>query len=65
MVDKVDPNNYALTPPYAPDFWVAPAAGNPGREVDEFPLRVTVVLMFQSDVESSAVEVARVVWVKP
>jgi type II secretory pathway pseudopilin PulG len=65
MVDKVDPHDYALAPAYSNDFFVAPAAGAPGVEVDGFPVRVTVVILFQSEVEAGAQEIARVVWVVP
>lgn len=65
MVDKVDPADFALAPPYSNDYFVAPAGGAPGIEVDQFPVRVTVVILHQSDVEAGAQEIARVVWVVP
>lgn len=62
-VEKVDPFNYTLVRAAA---FNEPASGNfAGRRVDQYPLRVTVVVSYRPDAETHAEEVTRMVWVVP
>ncbi|MBL8762810.1 MAG: prepilin-type N-terminal cleavage/methylation domain-containing protein [Phycisphaerae bacterium] len=63
-VEKVDPFNNSLVRDKSylvaavpPDF--------PGRAVDGFPLRVTVIVRYRGDFDPEALEMARVVWIVP
>lgn len=62
-VEKVDPFNYAT--PRAPGFFEAAAGAFPGRRVDQYPLRVTVVVEYQGPYDTEPREVARVFWIAP
>ncbi|MDX2117635.1 MAG: prepilin-type N-terminal cleavage/methylation domain-containing protein [Planctomycetota bacterium] len=62
-VEKVDPLNFATT--RAKTYFVAANGTDPGTSVDQFPLRVTVVIRHQGPLDAQAEEVARVTWVVP
>lgn len=63
MVEKVDPFDFSTV---RPDKYSEPAAGSfPGRAVDQYPLRVTVIVEYQGPNDAAAREVTRVVWVVP
>jgi len=63
LVEKVDPFDFSTV---RPDKYREPASGSfPGRKVDEYPLRVTVIVEFQGPNDAAAREVTRVVWVVP
>lgn len=63
LVEKVSPFDYATT--LVSEFFEAPSGGWAGREVGGYPLRVTVVVRYQSAVAIEPIEVARVSWVVP
>lgn len=63
LVEKVNPFNYSVV-----EDWTAtePPQGNfPGRGVDQYPLRVTVMVSYQGPFDPVAREVTRVTWVVP
>lgn len=62
-VDKVDPFNYTVV--RANDYWEAAAGSFPGRSVDAYPLRVTVVVEYQGPQDQSPREMTRMVWIVP
>jgi hypothetical protein len=62
-VEKVDPFDYTVV--YDNDFQLPPAGTFPGLAVDQFPLRVTVVVEYQGPYDSTPAEVARVSWIIP
>lgn len=62
-VTKVEPQNFAQS--RAPSYAVAANGSNPGRDVDNFPLRVTVIVSYQGPFDASAEEVSRVSWIVP
>ncbi len=63
IVEKVDPRDFSVV---RDDNAVdPPTSGFKGRDVDEFPLRVTVVVEYQGLYDTSPTEVARVTWVVP
>ncbi|MCC6676250.1 MAG: prepilin-type N-terminal cleavage/methylation domain-containing protein [Phycisphaerales bacterium] len=62
-VEKVDPFNFATA--RAPGFFEAAAGAFPGRSVDQYPLRVTVMVEYQGPYDTSPREVARVFWIAP
>jgi len=62
-VEKVDPFNYATV--RAPGYSEAAAGAFPGRAVDKFPLRVTVVVEYQGPYDTQPQEVARTFWISP
>lgn len=63
FVEKIDPFNPATT---LPDDHVDPPNGSfKGRDVDEFPLRVTVVVSFDNPETGQTEEVTRVTWIVP
>lgn len=62
-VDKVDPLNLATV--RADGYFVAPSGSDPGIPVDQFPLRVTVVVTYQGPYDTRPAEVTRLVWVVP
>lgn len=65
IVTKVDPFNNAVT--YA-DNATLPANGSTGFRglaIDQFPVRVTVVVRFRGPFDTEAREMARVSWVVP
>ncbi len=65
LVEKVDPAD--ITDVVADEHVIdpAPASGGGGTAVDEFPIRVTVIIYFQDDLDPAPVEAARVSWVVP
>ncbi|MBM4107662.1 MAG: prepilin-type N-terminal cleavage/methylation domain-containing protein [Phycisphaerae bacterium] len=63
LVEKADPTNYGAGVGSA--FFVPAGGGNPGRAVDRFPLRVTVVVEHMLDGALRAEEITRVTWVVP
>ena len=62
-MEKVDPFNYATVRDH--DFHEAAEGTFPGRAVDKYPLRVTVVVSYRGPYDSSAREVATVSWIAP
>lgn len=62
-VDKLDPFNYATVREHA--FKENANGDFPGRRVDQYPLRVTVVVEFQGPNDVQPVELARVSWIVP
>ena len=62
-VEKVDPFDYTTV--YDNDFSLPPAGTFPGLAVDQFPLRVTVVVEYQGPYDNAPAEVARVSWIVP
>lgn len=63
FVDKVDPFNYTTV--RADDYSEAASGSFPGRSVDQYPLRVTVVVEYQGPNDSAPREMTRMVWVVP
>jgi len=62
-VEKVDFNDFTMT---LPDAQFTPSGpGVPEVEVDEFPLRVTVTVLYQGPLDDAASEVATVSWIAP
>jgi prepilin-type N-terminal cleavage/methylation domain-containing protein len=62
-VEKVDPLNLATVRSKA--YYVAPSGNDPGIPVDQFPLRVTVVVTYQGPYDTQPAEVTKLVWVVP
>ncbi len=63
VVEKVSPFDYATS--LAASFYEAPSGGWPGRAVSGYPVRVTVVVSYQSAMAVEPIEVARVSWIVP
>ncbi len=63
IVEKVDPSNYSVV--LAPAHFIPPGGGHPGRPVDRFPLRVTVIVDYQAEGALHAEEITRVSWIVP
>lgn len=63
QVVKVDPRDFTTV--RADDYFEPAAAGTPEREVDQFPLRVTVWTLYQGPFDTEARVVARHTWVAP
>jgi len=63
FVDKVDPFNFTTV--RDDDYSEAAAGAFPGRTVDQYPLRVTVVVEYQGPNDTTAREMTRMVWVVP
>lgn len=63
IVEKVDPLNFATV--RADGYSVAPTGTDPGIPVDQFPLRVTVVVTYQGPFDARETEVTRLVWIVP
>lgn len=62
-VDKVDPNDFTNA---IADEYFEPAAGSvPEIEVDQFPIRVTVTILYQGPNDATATTVAEVAWIVP
>ena len=62
-VTKVSPFNAGV--PLDPDY-TDPASGSfEGRGVDEFPLLVTVIVLYQGPYDEEPEEVTRIVWIAP
>lgn len=62
-VEKVDPLNFATV--RAKGYYVAPSGNDPGVAVDQFPLRVTVVVTYQGTYDTQPIEVTRLIWITP
>ena len=62
-VEKVDPNNMSV--PVADDAFEPPAGFDPGRAVDEYPVRVQVIVRYAGPFQSYAEEITRVSWIVP
>ncbi|HEX8876244.1 MAG TPA: prepilin-type N-terminal cleavage/methylation domain-containing protein [Phycisphaerales bacterium] len=62
-VEKVDPLNLATV--RGDGYFVAPSGTDPGIPVDQFPVRVTVVVTYQGPYDTQPAEVTRLVWVVP
>jgi len=60
-VEKIDPLNFGTA--RADDYLEAPSGNNPGRTVDQFPLRVTVVVKYQGPLDANPQEVTRTMWI--
>ena len=63
FVEKVDP--FDLANVLADDFFEPPVGNFDGREVDEYPLRVTAVVSYEDPSSLEVEEVTRVTWVVP
>ncbi len=63
FVEKIDPFNLATVVP--DDYFDPPSGTFDGRDVDEFPLRVTVVVSAGDPASGEMEEVTRVTWVVP
>lgn len=62
-VQKVDPLN--LSTVRARGYLVAPSGTDPGVSVEQFPMRVTVVIHRQGPLDAEPREITRVTWVVP
>jgi hypothetical protein len=62
-VEKIDPLNFATV--RAKGYYVAPSGNDPGIAVDQFPVRVTVVVTYQGTYDTQPLEVTRLVWITP
>jgi len=62
-VEKVDPLNFATV--RTKGYYVAPSGNDPGVAVDQFPLRVTVVVTYQGTYDTQPIEVTRLIWITP
>jgi type II secretory pathway pseudopilin PulG len=63
-VSKVDPTNMSVTVP--PETFVPPLPGiDPGRAVDDYPMRVQVIVGYAGPFQSYAEEITRVSWIVP
>lgn len=60
-VQKVDPYNFNTV--RAPNYQRAAAGAYPAISVDQFPLRITVVVTYQDPSETQATEMTRLTWV--
>ncbi|MFG0286390.1 MAG: hypothetical protein ACF8R7_18405 [Phycisphaerales bacterium JB039] len=63
IVEKVDPAN--LSTPVADDAIEPPSGVNPGRAVDEYPVRVQVIVSYAGPFQAYAEEITRVSWIVP
>lgn len=63
IVEKVDPADFGLV--RSNSYFVAPSGNDPGRPVDRFPLRVTVVVEYRGPYDAQPQEITRVVWIVP
>ena len=61
-VQKIDPNNYLL--PYDPDYQGVVANGST-LALDQFPLRVTVSVLYQGENDLEATVITEVSWIVP
>jgi len=61
-VEKVDPNDYTVI--YASDYEGAGVA-DPSIAVDEFPLRVTVTILYQGEDDLEATVITEISWIVP
>lgn len=62
-VRKINPNNPSNA--VNTNTFVAANGSNPGRAVDKYPLKVTVVVSYQGPMDASAREITRVSWIVP
>ena len=62
-VQKVNPFNFSIE--VADDAFVPSLNGNPGRDVDDYPVRVTVTVTYRDPMRDEEQEVAWVSWVVP
>ncbi len=62
-VEKVDPANYGI--PRGDAYVIPPAGLNPGRTVEAFPLRVTVIVEYQGPMDDDPREITRMMWIAP
>ena len=62
QVEKIDPNDYSVI--YANDYEGGGVAGG-FVPVDDFPLRVTVTVMYQGAGDLEATEITEVSWIVP
>lgn len=62
-VVKVHPTD--PTRELAPDYFEPPVGASAGIAIDQFPLRVEVIVTYEGPFVSSATEITRVVWVVP
>ncbi|MEO0512847.1 MAG: hypothetical protein AAF108_08135 [Planctomycetota bacterium] len=62
-VQKVDPFDFVTVLPN--NFQVPPAGTDPGRAVDEYPLRVTVVVHYRDPLQDQPQVVAWLTWIVP
>ncbi|MBX3388803.1 MAG: prepilin-type N-terminal cleavage/methylation domain-containing protein [Phycisphaeraceae bacterium] len=62
-VEKVDPLNFATV--RSKGYFVSPSGNDPGVAIDQFPLRVTVVVTHQDTYDTQPVEVTRLIWITP
>jgi hypothetical protein len=63
LVQKVDPFNFSTVLP-----WIAtmpPSGSFPGRNVDQYPLRVTVTVFYQGDFDVQPQPVTSMTWIVP
>ncbi len=63
IVEKIDPFDTSVA--YNDRYFEEPDGMFPGREVDEYPLRVTVQVLYQGVNDIEATMVTEVVWVVP
>ncbi|MDX2146190.1 MAG: hypothetical protein SFZ23_01610 [Planctomycetota bacterium] len=63
IVEKVDPSDNATV--RADNYWVPAVGGVPARNVDRFPLRVTIIAEYQGPYDAEAREISRVSWIVP
>lgn len=62
-VRKINPANSSQA--ILNNVFVAASGGNPGRAVDKYPLKVTVVVSYQGPMDASPREITRVSWIAP
>lgn len=63
LVEKVSPFDYATSLPAG--FFEAPSGSWSGRSVGGYPVRVTVIVSYQSAAAPEPIEVSRVSWIVP
>lgn len=63
FVEKINP--FDTSEAYADAFFEAPDGSFPGREVDEYPLRVSVLIFYQGVNDLTADLVTTVTWIVP
>ncbi|MCA9283053.1 MAG: hypothetical protein H6812_02630 [Phycisphaeraceae bacterium] len=61
QVEKLDPYDYTIMV----DNYEAGAGGADNRPMTGYPIRVTVIVLFQGEFDDEAREVSRVIWVVP
>jgi hypothetical protein len=62
-VRKINPSNPSQS--VTTNTFVAASGTNPGRPVDKYPLKVTVVVSYQGPMDASPREITRVSWIAP